>query len=244
MIPPPYCRELRPRSSAPPAGGAPASHISTQEAITLNKKLELFKQSIINRKIAVVGIGISNMPLIRFLAQNGAIITACDKKPESELGDAVLELKSLDVFTLTQQFGRKIGTYIYNAVRGVDDEAVKEREPRIQFSKIATLKTDSKDYDFLEITLEELCNELHSVVLKNNRMFKSIGIQFVQSDLSNKSKSKMLKNSTLSLEELKKIAKQLLKEALENQTIPIRRLGVKVSELSEIEGQSNITSYF
>jgi DNA polymerase IV (DinB-like DNA polymerase) len=75
-------------------------------------------------------------------------------------------------------------------------------------------------------------------------MFKSVGIQFVQSDLSNKSKSKMLKNSTFNLEELKKITKQLLKEALEDQIIPIRRLGVKVSELTEIEGQSNITSYF
>jgi DNA polymerase IV (DinB-like DNA polymerase) len=75
-------------------------------------------------------------------------------------------------------------------------------------------------------------------------LFKSIGIQFVQSDLSNKSKSKMLKNSTSNLEELKKNAKQLLKEALEDQVIPIRRLGVKVSELTEIEGQSNITSYF
>ena len=132
----------------------------------------------------------------------------------------------------------------FNAARGIDDEPVKEREPRIQFSKIATLKKDSKDYDFLEEALDELCNELYSVILKNNRMFKSIGVQFVQSDLSNKSKSKMLKNPTLSKTELEKTAKQLLHEALENQTIPIRRLGLKVSELSEVEGQSDITSYF
>jgi DNA polymerase IV (DinB-like DNA polymerase) len=75
-------------------------------------------------------------------------------------------------------------------------------------------------------------------------MFKSVGIQFVLSDLSNKSKSKMLKNPSLNLEELEKSAKQLLHEALENQTIPVRRLGVKVSELSEVEGQRDITSYF
>ena len=75
-------------------------------------------------------------------------------------------------------------------------------------------------------------------------MFKSVGISFVQSDLSNKSKSKMLRNSTMSLEELEKTAEQLLKEALENQTITIRRLGVKVSELSENQGQRDITSYF
>ena len=150
----------------------------------------------------------------------------------------------MDVFTLNKHLGRKTGTYIFNAVRGIDDEHVKEREPRIQFSKISTLKKDSKDYDFLEEVLEELCKELHSIVLKNNRVFKSVGVQFVQSDLSNKSKSKMLKNPTLSLSELEKTAKQLLHEALENQAIPVRRLGLKVSELSEVEGQSDITSYF
>ena len=175
-------------------------------------------------------------------------IPGIGKKTEEKFAEMKLEtigeIKSLDVFTLNQQFGRKTGTYIYNAARGIDDEPVKEREPRIQFSKIMTLKQDSKEYDFLEESLKELCKELHSVVLKNNRLFKSVGIQFVQTDLSNKTKSKMLKNPTSSLEELEKNAKQLLLEALENQTMEVRRLGVKVSELSELEGQSDITNYF
>jgi len=176
------------------------------------------------------------------------VIPGIGKKTEEKFLEMKLEtigdLKSLDVFTLNQHFGRKTGTYIYNAVRGIYDEPVKEREPRIQFSKIVTLKKDSKDYDFLEESLKELCKELHSVVLKNNRQFKSISVQFVQTDLSNKSKSKMLKNPTLSLSELVKNAKQLLREALENQKLDIRRLGIKVSELSELQGQSDITSYF
>jgi len=54
----------------------------------------------------------------------------------------------------------------------------------------------------------------------------------------------MLRNPTLSLDELKKSSKQLLKGALEDQSVLIRRLGVKVSEFSDIEGQSDITSYF
>ncbi len=176
------------------------------------------------------------------------MIPGIGKKTEEKFLEMKLEtiadLKSLDVFTLNQHFGRKTGTYIYNAVRGIYDEPVKEREPRIQFSKIVTLKKDSKDYDFLEESLKELCKELHAVVLKNNRMFKSVSIQFVQTDLSNKSKSKMLKNPTLNIEELEKNAKQLLHEALENQKMEIRRLGIKVSELSELQGQSDITSYF
>jgi DNA polymerase IV (DinB-like DNA polymerase) len=75
-------------------------------------------------------------------------------------------------------------------------------------------------------------------------MFKSVGIQFVQSDLSNKTKSRMLKNPTFSLEELKKAALQLLEDALVDQTIEVRRLGVKISELSDLEGQSSITNFF
>ena len=175
-------------------------------------------------------------------------IPGIGKKTEERFSEmnlkTIQDLKNLNVFTLNKEFGRKSGTYIYNAVRGIDNEPVKKREARIQYSKITTLKKDSKDYQFLSENIIELCNEVHDVVMKNKQMFKSIGIHFVQSDLSNKSKSRMLRSPTASLEELQKNAIQLLKEALENQEITIRRLGVRVSELSEVQGQSDITSYF
>jgi len=175
-------------------------------------------------------------------------IPGIGKKTEERFSEMNLEtiqdLKKLDVFTLNKEFGRKNGTYIYNAVRGIDDEPVKKKEDSVQYSKIVTLKKDSKEYEFLSENLRKLCNEVYDVVKKNDRMFKSIGVHFVQSDLSNKSKSRMLRNPILNLEELQKNADQLLKEALENQTITIRRLGVKVTELSEIQGQSDITNYF
>ncbi len=175
-------------------------------------------------------------------------IPGIGKKTEERLAqmnfETIKDLKKLDVFTLNKEFGRKNGTYIFNAVRGIDNEFVKERESSIQFSKIITLKKDSKDYQFLAENLKEICKELHEVVQKNNRMFKSVGIQFINSDLTNKTKSRMLKNHTSSLEELQKNAEQLLKEALVDQKNSIRRLGVKVSELSEIRGQSDITRYF
>ncbi|MGY5148624.1 MAG: DNA polymerase IV [Candidatus Nitrosopumilus sp. bin_68KS] len=158
--------------------------------------------------------------------------------------ETIQDLKKSDIFSLNKEFGRKSGTYIYNAIRGIDNEPVKEREASIQYSKISTLKKDSKDYQFLYENIVELCKEVHDVLMKDNRMFKSVGIHIVQSDLSTKSKSRMLKNPTKNLEELQKNAVQLLKEALENQKDTIRRLGVKVSELSEVQGQSSITNYF
>lgn len=176
------------------------------------------------------------------------VIPGIGKKTEerfNEMGlETIQDLKKLDVFTLNKEFGRKNGAYIYNAVRGMYNEPVKEREASIQYSKISTLKKDSKEYQFLSESIIDLCKEVHSILLKNNRMFKSVGIHLIQSDLSSKSRSRMLKNPTSSLEELQKNADQLLREALENQTITIRRLGVKVTELSEVQGQSSITNYF
>ena len=158
--------------------------------------------------------------------------------------ETIRDVKKIDVFTLNKKFGRKHGTYIFNAVRGIDIDPVKEREASIQYSKLSTLKKDSNDYEFLAENIIELSKELYEVIKKNNKTFKSVGIQFIQSDLTSKTKSRMLKNHTSSLEELQKNALQLLKESLEEQKSTIRRLGVKVSELAEIQGQSSITNYF
>lgn len=176
------------------------------------------------------------------------VIPGIGKKSEekfSELGlETISQLRNLDVFTLNGLFGRKIGTYIYNAARGIDNEPVSARHDPIQYSRIVTLKQDSKDFDFLVNDLEKLCDNLHETILKDNLLFKSVGIQFIQSDLSNKTKSKTLRNSTLGLDELKKTAIQLLKESLEDQKLPIRRLGVKVSDFSQVYGQIDITRFF
>ena len=179
---------------------------------------------------------------------NIRVIPGIGKKTEQRFKEMNLQtienLKKIDVFTLNKEFGRKSGTYIYNAIRGVSNEPVKKKEESTQYSKIVTLKKDSKDYEFLLENLKELCKEVYEVIKNNNKMFKSIGIHFVQSDLTNKSKSKMLKNSTITLKELEKNAEQLLLDALENQTMTIRRLGVKVADLTEIKGQRDITNYF
>ena len=54
----------------------------------------------------------------------------------------------------------------------------------------------------------------------------------------------MLKNPTNSIIELEKISTRLLSESLIDQELLIRRLGLRISELTDMEGQSDITSYF
>ena len=49
-----------------------------------NYKFEEFKKYINGRKAAVIGIGISNTPLIKWLISLGADVTACDKNTEED----------------------------------------------------------------------------------------------------------------------------------------------------------------
>ena len=154
------------------------------------------------------------------------------------------DLRDIDVFDLNKMFGRKTGGYIFNSARGIDIEVVKPRAPTIQFSKITTLKKNSKELEFLRENIEQLCIQLNKMAIKNNKMYRSIGIQFVNEDLSTKTKSKMIRNPGNSITELKKVANQLLEEALIEQEMLVRRIGVRISEFSDVEGQSNITNYF
>ena len=63
----------------------------------MNDKFENFKTDIKNKKIDVIGIGISNTPLIKFLAENGASVCACDRRSKEALGKTYDELQKLGV---------------------------------------------------------------------------------------------------------------------------------------------------
>lgn len=68
----------------------------------MNKKLEIFKKGLKDRKITVIGIGVSNVPLIRFLCENKAVVTACDRRNEEELEN---EMKALEKYNITYKLG-------------------------------------------------------------------------------------------------------------------------------------------
>ena len=63
----------------------------------MKKDFNEFKEFIKNKKVAVVGIGVSNIPLINFLVELEAKVTAFDMKNESELGEVAKGFKDKGV---------------------------------------------------------------------------------------------------------------------------------------------------
>ena len=60
-------------------------------------KLDEFKYNVAGKNITVIGIGISNLPLIKYLVSLGANITACDRRSAEDLGENYTELEKLGV---------------------------------------------------------------------------------------------------------------------------------------------------
>ena len=56
---------------------------------------ETYFTSLKNKKIAVLGLGVSNRPLVRLLLEFGCDVTGCDKTPREKLDAEVLELERL-----------------------------------------------------------------------------------------------------------------------------------------------------
>lgn len=63
----------------------------------MKKDFNDFREFIKNKKVAVVGIGVSNIPLINFLVELEAKVTAFDMKSKEELGEVAIDFENKGV---------------------------------------------------------------------------------------------------------------------------------------------------
>ena len=61
----------------------------------MHSKFEEYFSSLKDKKIAVLGLGVSNRPLVRLLLEFGCDVIGCDKTPREKLDAEVLELEKL-----------------------------------------------------------------------------------------------------------------------------------------------------
>jgi predicted HD superfamily hydrolase involved in NAD metabolism len=84
-------------------------------------KFEEYLDSLRNKSVAVIGIGVSNRPLIRLLLERGIRVTACDKKSREALGPLGDELEQHALKLLHAKTGAAVARDIF----GVKDAVYK-----------------------------------------------------------------------------------------------------------------------
>ena len=69
----------------------------------VNEKLERFNNDIINKKIAIIGMGVSNKPLIDYFYNHEAKITVFDNRTKEKIDSDIID--KLDEYNITYYFG-------------------------------------------------------------------------------------------------------------------------------------------
>lgn len=177
-----------------------------------------------------------------------AKIPGVGKKAEEKLSQlnirTVRELHARDRTSLVESFGNNLGTFLYHAARGENDEPVKERDQPSQFSRIATLRKDTSDTSEMMPLLDELTSSVAQRLREADLTCKSVGIVAILNDLAIHSRSKTLDSPTSDTNTIAKNIKELARQFFESMPNAVaRRVGVKVSVLTKKSEQTDISKF-
>jgi len=155
------------------------------------------------------------------------------------------DVAKYDIQRLIAVFGKTLGVYFHNASLGIDNEPVQEKGETESISRIATLKQNTRELNVIMNDAIELCKDLHTRVVNETLTFKTVGIIAITADINTHSRSKTLDSPSNSLELMKKTVQELFENFLDESEIDLRRVGVKLSNLSTADkNQAQITRFF
>lgn len=178
-----------------------------------------------------------------------SVIPGVGTKVEEKLSQikvrTINELVNLDPILLQEKFGKSLGSYLFQAARGKDDEEVRDREVPTQFSRIGTLKENTRNFQLISPLLTDLANSVCEKLRENNMTCKSVSIVAILDNLSIHTRSTTLESATDTSQSIIESSAQLMAQYLDSTPdATIRRIGVRVSGLSkESDSQTNIESY-
>jgi DNA polymerase IV (archaeal DinB-like DNA polymerase) len=160
-----------------------------------------------------------------------------------EIGVATIgDLAIKDLDSLDGVFDRKFSVYLHNASNGLDDEPVVTTGEAKQLSRIITLKKDSLDADDIFDQLSPAIDDLHRKILEREVFFRSVSIIGILTDLSIRTRTRTGEAPSRDLVSLRKAARELLVSLL-GEGHELRRVGIRVGDLSEAKEQSSLSEF-
>ena len=168
-------------------------------------------------------------------------------KTTSSLGDmgikTVGELTKADPSELERRFGRKFGAYLLAAATGSDTDPVVAGLEPTQFSRIVTLRRDTKDGREVAEQLSEGIQYIHGKLSQSGKSFKTITAIGILTDLSTKTKSKTFETTVSDLTLIRGTVPELFDELSRTTGREFRRAGVRVSGLEDVEDQTSLSEF-
>jgi UDP-N-acetylmuramoylalanine--D-glutamate ligase len=89
--------------------------------------LQDYIQTLIGKRVAVVGVGVSNLPLLRLLAEHGCDVPAHDRRSAEAMGEVYRELAARGVrFVLGEKYLEKLDYDVVFRTPGLHPDKLRE----------------------------------------------------------------------------------------------------------------------
>lgn len=149
--------------------------------------------------------------------------------------ETINDLSQVELKQLQSMFGQKLGTYFYNAAKGIDEEPVEEKEQK-QFGRIVTLKKNARKVEEFSDVIDELSKDVVRMCAEKGFEFKNVGLFAVMEDMENVTRSRTLDDYASDWKIVASVIKELYKKLLNETDKSIRRAGVRVASLRKQGG--------
>ncbi len=155
----------------------------------------------------------------------------------------VAELAQADPSALERHFGRRLSSYLLAAARGTDEDPVVPNQEPTQFSRIVTLRRDTRDPTEALGQMAEAVASIQGKLIGSGKSYKTLSVIGVLSDLSVKTKSRTLELPARDAAGVRDDALVLLEGLLAATDKSLRRVGIRVSELTDSADQSSLSDF-
>jgi len=153
------------------------------------------------------------------------------------------ELAKTSPTELERRFGRKFGRYLQAAATGTDaDPVVAGLEP-VQFSRIVTLRRNTRDPKEVTEQLSEGMKYIQGKLTSSGKSFKTVTAVGILTDLSTKTKSKTFETAVSDPTLIRETVPALFDELSKTTGKEFRRAGVRVSGLGDVENQTSLSEF-
>src|SRR4030043_2402055 len=143
------------------------------------------------------------------------------------------ELASVPLESLTAEFGKSYGNYLYESSRGVDESPVITYWEPKSISRETTFQIDTDNWNVIAKNLAELTRDVVDTMKESGYKGKTVTVKIRFTDFNTCTRAKTLDDFSDSLEIIRKAAFEALGRIELKKKV--RLVGVRVSSLNKIE---------
>lgn len=182
---------------------------------------------------------LSPLPATKLYGVGPKTATALEEMHVKTIGD----LAGTDPRQLEKRFGRKFAAYLLAAAKGEDDDPVRAGLEPTQFSRIMTLKRDTRDPQEAFEQLSAGIDYLQTKLSSSGKSFRTVTVIGILTDLSTKTKSKTFETPMNDVAVLRETFLGLFDELSMAVAKDFRRVGLRVSGFTSAEDQTSLSEF-